>query len=77
MYPSNKVGYQNRPAKLNFEQWLGGFFMAWKKNVNIELQNQKWLCEGRGSGHGSDYKPWLTIRDLSSQVAHIVLNRHQ
>ncbi|ENM3753961.1 TnsA endonuclease N-terminal domain-containing protein [Vibrio cholerae] len=41
--------------------------MAGKKYVNNELQNQKWLREGRGSGHGSDYKPWLTVRDLSSQ----------
>ncbi|MFO4747928.1 TnsA endonuclease C-terminal domain-containing protein [Vibrio cholerae] len=41
--------------------------MAGKKYVNNELQNQKWLSEGRGSGHGSDYKPWLTVRDLSSQ----------
>ena len=48
-------------------QWLGGFFMTGKKYVNTELQNQKWLREGRGSGHGSDYKPWLTVRDLSSQ----------
>ncbi|WP_320718582.1 MULTISPECIES: TnsA endonuclease N-terminal domain-containing protein [Enterobacter cloacae complex] len=48
-------------------QWLGGFFMAGKKYVNTELQSQKWLREGRGSGHGSDYKPWLTVRDLSSQ----------
>ncbi|MFP7411258.1 TnsA endonuclease N-terminal domain-containing protein [Aeromonas veronii] len=41
--------------------------MAGKKYVNTELQNQKWLRDGRGSGHGSDYKPWLTVRDLSSQ----------
>ncbi|GHX10140.1 heteromeric transposase endonuclease subunit TnsA [Vibrio cholerae] len=41
--------------------------MAGKKYVNNELQNQKWLREGRGSGHGSDYKPWLTVMDLSSQ----------
>lgn len=41
--------------------------MAGKKYVNTDLQNQKWLREGRGSGHGSDYKPWLTVRDLSSQ----------
>jgi hypothetical protein len=27
-------------------QWLGGFFMAGKKYVNTELQNQKWLREG-------------------------------
>ena len=41
--------------------------MAGKKYVNTELQNQKWLRDGRGSGHGSDYKPWFTVRDLSSQ----------
>ncbi len=41
--------------------------MTGKKYVNTELQNQKWLREGRGSGHGPDYKPWLTVRDLSSQ----------
>ncbi|MGL5666083.1 MAG: hypothetical protein ACRDD9_08160 [Shewanella sp.] len=37
--------------------------MAGKKYVNTELQNQQWLREGRGSGHGS----WLTVRDISSQ----------
>lgn len=26
----------------------------------------KWLKEGRGSGVGSDYKPWLNIQDVSS-----------
>lgn len=41
--------------------------MAKKKNLNTALQNQKLLRDGRGSGHGADYKPWLTVRDLSSQ----------
>jgi predicted transposase YbfD/YdcC len=26
----------------------------------------KWIKEGRGSGVGSDYKPWLRIQDVSS-----------
>ncbi|KIL74120.1 heteromeric transposase endonuclease subunit TnsA [Bacillus badius] len=26
----------------------------------------KWIREGRGSGIGSDYKPWLNIQDVSS-----------
>lgn len=27
---------------------------------------EKWIKEGRGSGIGSDYKPWLNIQDVSS-----------
>lgn len=27
---------------------------------------QKWLQEGRGAGHGKDFKPWLTIFDVPS-----------
>ncbi len=27
---------------------------------------EKWINEGRGSGIGSDYKPWLNIQDVSS-----------
>lgn len=27
----------------------------------------KWIKEGRGSGIGADYKPWLKIQDVSSQ----------
>lgn len=41
--------------------------MVGRKNVNTELQSQKWLREGRVGGHGSDYKPWLTVRDLPSE----------
>ncbi|USK62284.1 TnsA endonuclease N-terminal domain-containing protein [Peribacillus asahii] len=29
-------------------------------------QVEKWIKEGRGSGVGSDYKPWLKIQDVSS-----------
>lgn len=27
---------------------------------------EKWIKEGRGSGFGADYKPWLNIQDVSS-----------
>ena len=27
---------------------------------------EKWIKEGRGSGVGADYKPWLNIQDVSS-----------
>ena len=27
---------------------------------------EKWIKEGRGSGVGADYKPWLIIQDVSS-----------
>ncbi|MCM3491002.1 TnsA endonuclease N-terminal domain-containing protein [Alkalihalophilus marmarensis] len=29
-------------------------------------KNEKWIKEGRGSGIGSEYKPWLKIQDVSS-----------
>ncbi|CAM5186253.1 transposase [Lysinibacillus sphaericus] len=28
---------------------------------------EKWIKEGRGSGVGADYKPWLNIQDVSSK----------
>lgn len=28
---------------------------------------EQWIKEGRGSGIGSEYKPWLNIEDVSSQ----------
>lgn len=28
---------------------------------------EKWIKEGRGSGVGSEYKPWLNIQDVSSK----------
>ncbi|TXJ02823.1 MAG: heteromeric transposase endonuclease subunit TnsA [Acinetobacter sp.] len=30
-------------------------------------QQQKWIKDGRGDGELSSYKPWLTVRDLSSR----------
>ena len=38
-----------------------------KKRKHSELQFAKWVKEGRGSGRGRDYKPWLTVRDVPSQ----------
>ncbi|QOY37722.1 heteromeric transposase endonuclease subunit TnsA [Anaerobacillus isosaccharinicus] len=29
-------------------------------------KNEKWVKEGRGSGIGADYKPWIKIQDVSS-----------
>ena len=29
-------------------------------------QQQKWIKDGRGDGELASYKPWLTVRDLSS-----------
>jgi peroxiredoxin len=34
---------------------------------NHELKIQKWIKEGRGQGFGNSYKPWITIRDVSSE----------
>jgi hypothetical protein len=41
--------------------------MARKNYSPSEATFQRWLKEGRGSGRGSTYKPWLTVRDLPSQ----------
>ena len=42
--------------------------MANFKNIqNHGLKIQKWIKEGRGQGFGNSYKPWLTIRDVSSE----------
>jgi len=41
--------------------------MTRKKYSNSEIKNQKWIKEGRGSGHGCEYKPWLTVRDVPSE----------
>lgn len=42
-------------------------FMARKQQFNTELQNAKWIKQGRGAGHGADYLPWITVRDLASR----------
>lgn len=33
----------------------------------FDTRYSKWIKEGRGTGHGKDYKPWLTVRDVPSQ----------
>ncbi|WP_199610011.1 TnsA endonuclease C-terminal domain-containing protein [Flocculibacter collagenilyticus] len=40
--------------------------MASRKLGNSEAKNNKWIKEGRGSGQHSEYKPWITVRDLPS-----------
>ncbi|MGZ5009830.1 MAG: TnsA endonuclease N-terminal domain-containing protein [Methylobacter sp.] len=40
--------------------------MAKRNYSSSEIKVQKWLKEGRGSGRGRDYKPWLTVRDVPS-----------
>jgi len=30
-------------------------------------KSEKWIKEGRGSGVGENYKPWLNIQDVSSK----------
>lgn len=35
--------------------------------ISIAAREQKWIRDGRGEGHGQDYKPWLTVRDLPSK----------
>jgi len=37
--------------------------MSKRKRISREEQ---WIKEGRGSGKGANYKPWLTIQDVSS-----------
>lgn len=37
--------------------------MAKRERMSKE---EKWISEGRGSGVGADYKPWLTIQDVPS-----------
>jgi hypothetical protein len=40
--------------------------MAKRKYGFDEAKIARFQEEGRGTGHGSDYKPWLTIQDVSS-----------
>lgn len=44
---------------------LTAFLMA-RKNLDSDITVRKWINEGRGAGKGKDYKPWLTVRDVSS-----------
>ena len=34
--------------------------------LSLDARSKKWIKEGRGSGTGKDYRPWLTVRDLPS-----------
>lgn len=40
--------------------------MSKRKYGETPESQQKWIKEGRGSGIGSQYKPWLTIHDVPS-----------
>ena len=54
--------------------------MAKRKRGFTDDKYAKKLKEGRGSGHGSDYKPWITIQDVpsngrSTRLRGITVNR--
>lgn len=40
------------------------FFVSKRKRTS---KIEKWIQDGRGSGIGADYKPWLKIKDVSSK----------
>lgn len=40
--------------------------MSKRKRIFTSSKYEKWIKEGRGSGEGSNYKPWITIQDVSS-----------
>lgn len=40
--------------------------MARRRYVFDEKKVQRYIAEGRGTGSGADYKPWLQYQDLSS-----------
>nr|WP_026679815.1 heteromeric transposase endonuclease subunit TnsA [Priestia megaterium] len=41
--------------------------MAKRNRSTTAVKIEKWIKEGRGTGEGADYKPWLTIRDVPSR----------
>ncbi|TGE32996.1 TnsA endonuclease N-terminal domain-containing protein [Desulfosporosinus sp. Sb-LF] len=41
--------------------------MAKRNRVETPEKQAKWIKEGRGSGYGENYKPWLTIHDVPSK----------
>lgn len=41
--------------------------MAKRKRQMDDATIRRWLEEGRGSGRGMDYKPWLRVQDVPSQ----------
>lgn len=53
---------------LTIEQSLDGFEMAKNNKYSIsEAKEQQWIKDGRGSGEGGNYKPWITVRDIPSE----------
>jgi hypothetical protein len=34
---------------------------------DLDKKTKSWIKQGRGSGNGKEYKPWITIRDLPSE----------
>jgi hypothetical protein len=45
----------------------GGFFMGKSKYEWDQKKLQRYTDEGRGTGTGEDYKPWLTVGDFPSK----------
>lgn len=41
--------------------------MSKRSNGLTEAKIKKWIKEGRGSGRGADYSPWLRVRDIASK----------
>lgn len=41
--------------------------MARNKYSSSETKYKRWIKEGRGHGHGSEYLPWITVRDVPSE----------
>lgn len=41
--------------------------MTKRNRSTTAVKIEKWIKEGRGTGEGADYKPWLTIRDVPSR----------
>ncbi|MDK2123065.1 TnsA endonuclease N-terminal domain-containing protein [Parachitinimonas caeni] len=35
-------------------------------SFDLDPRSRKWIKQGRGTGTGKDYQPWLTVRDLPS-----------
>ena len=34
--------------------------------LGLDARSERWIKEGRGTGTGKDYRPWLTVRDSPS-----------
>ncbi len=41
--------------------------MSKRSNGLTDAKIKKWIKEGRGKGHGPDYKPWMNVRDIASK----------